>query len=243
MKGTMIVVGDKFKEFAANESVICISDLERVIENNDPEYANTFFELGQGVSAARVERLIQLANSHRRRDFLLFEPLVKCGLKHVHKIRPENSMLSIPMKIAEDRYEADMLLDDDSELMADHVSGQHLQGMVLIEAARQMILAVTEEYLISDFGGPCAFIWNGIDVAYFDYAFPTSTRLIYQIKEIDRSRKKRLRFIATIDLIQRSAKVCSATSKVEVFERQLVERREQKVASAAIAAIKEKAVA
>jgi hypothetical protein len=62
-------------------------------------------------------------------------------------------MLSLPRRVSESCFEADVLVDDAGEHMSDHVSGQHLPGMVLIEAARQMILAVTEEFFSESLPG------------------------------------------------------------------------------------------
>lgn len=45
-------------------------------------------------------------------------------------------------------FESHLMLNDRCAEMSDHVTGQHLQGMILIEAARQMTLAVTEMYFI-----------------------------------------------------------------------------------------------
>lgn len=41
-------------------------------------------------------------------------------------------------------------MQDSSELLCDHQTGQHIQGMVLIEAARQAIIATSEKYLLKE---------------------------------------------------------------------------------------------
>lgn len=236
MNTKMLVVGDRFHAFARNEKVICVSDLEEILADDQPGYENVVFELGQGVSASRVRRLIEIAESKNRRECLMFDQLFKCGSRHVHKHRPENSMLSIPRMVGLNVYEADVLVDDASELMADHSSGQHLQGMVLVEAARQMILAVTEEYYSENWGKPYSFIWNEIVVKYLAYAFPVKTLLVYRVKELVDPKKRRSGFSVDMEFIQSGRIVCVSQSQFEVLEKQLVKKREHKLALASVAA-------
>lgn len=236
MNSRMLVVGDRFHAFARNEKVICVSDLEEVLADDQPGYEDVEFELGQGVSASRVRRLIEIAESKNRRECLMFEPLIKCGSKHVHKHRPENSMLSIPRKVGLNVYEADVLVDDASELMTDHSSGQHLQGMVLVEAARQMILAVTEEFYSEGWEKPYSFIWSEIAVKFLAYAFPVKTLLVYRVKELDDPKKRRSGYSVDMEFIQSGRTVCVSQSQFEVLAKQLVKKQEHKLALAAATA-------
>ncbi len=236
MKKRMVIVGDKFEEFASNEMVVTISEAEEVFSNDRSEYFDVLFELGQGVSAERANRLITFAELTGRREQLLFQPVVKCGQRLVHKCHPENSLISLPKKISDRIYQADMLIDDECELLTDHVSGQHLQGIVLIEAVRQMILAVTEEYYARKIEGPRSFIWHGIQIDYLGYAFPIASSIVYAIDDIDYSRKKRIRFSISAEILQRNTAVCVAKSSVELFDRSSVERREGKLAAQVIVA-------
>ena len=243
MTKRIVVVGDKFEEFASNDMVMTISTAEQIFAFEESGYRDVLFELGQGISAERANRLIALAEQVNRRNQLLFSQIVKCGRRHVHKRNPENSLLSLPKKISERIYSADVHIDDQCELLTDHVSGQHLQGMVLIEAVRQMILAVTEEYFSDDRESPCSFIWNGINVEYLGYAFPVATKVIYTIDDMNFSKKKRLGFSISAEVIQRDSVVCSAKSTVEVFDRSSIQRREGKMAAQAVVALQTAALA
>ncbi|MBD2810814.1 hypothetical protein ID853_07945 [Xenorhabdus sp. Vera] len=65
-----------------------------------------------------------------------------------HKHKRKNVLISKTIKTGDTSYQCHLLIDDDCAEMADHVTGQHIQGMVLLEACRQMINSVSERFLI-----------------------------------------------------------------------------------------------
>ncbi|MDP1217553.1 AfsA-related hotdog domain-containing protein, partial [Klebsiella pneumoniae] len=69
-----------------------------------------------------------------------------------HKRKKANILITSPEKRDEDNYCARLILQDASELLCDHQTGQHIQGMVLIEAARQTIIATSEKFLLAEAG-------------------------------------------------------------------------------------------
>src|SRR6056297_3072091 len=71
---------------------------------------------------------------------------LRADSKLSHKRETCNTLISRPERLDEDHYTLDICIDQDCELMGDHQSGQHVQGMILVEAARQAFLAVTETY-------------------------------------------------------------------------------------------------
>jgi hypothetical protein len=234
MKKTTTIVGDSFRAFARNSGVICIGQLEAALQDGELE-KDVEFDLGQGVSDERITRLLALASERSCRHRFLFDRPERCGFRHVHKHRAENSMLSLPRRVSESRFEADLLVDDAGQLMSDHPSGQHLSGMVLIEAARQMILAVTEEFFSESLAGPRAFVWLGLDVKFGGYAFPVRTTLSYDIQASDASKRSRVGFTVGMTFHQGGVTPCSATSQFEVYTERVIEKLEQKLASASVA--------
>ena len=187
------------------------------------------------MSDARVARILALASENNCRNRFLFDHRERCGFRHVHKHHPENSLLSLPRRVSESRFEADLLVDDAGELMSDHLSGQHLPGMILIEAARQMILAVTEEFFSESLAGQRAYVWLGLDVTYGGYAFPLRTTLSYDIQTSDAAKRSRVGFTVSMKFQQGAVTPCSATSHFEVYAERVIEKLEQRLASAAVA--------
>ena len=100
-------------------------------------------------------------------------------------------------------FEASLLIDDRCEIMADHTTGQHIQGMAVVEAARQMFLVVTEQFYI---GGTSDrhyyFVIHQMDIAYQNFLFPVPATLRYEVLEAATDNPERLSFTARITIRQ-----------------------------------------
>ncbi|MFC7617738.1 AfsA-related hotdog domain-containing protein [Actinokineospora soli] len=68
----------------------------------------------------------------------------------VHKRSPENVMLADARRRGPLRLAARLCLSDMNEMILDHVTGQHVAGMVLIEAARQLMQLTNHEFVVND---------------------------------------------------------------------------------------------
>lgn len=230
---TVSIVGDKFAEFAKQGSAFTASAVEAMLENGPPELDLLRFELGQGVAFGRALELLTRAERVGRRAQFLFEPFDKCGTKHVHKLRPENSMIEVPRRVSRDTYESRMHIDDRCEILSDHITGKHLPGMVLIEAARQMCLAVTEEFYGERFPRGLAFLWNSFSIEFQAYAFPLRMRVEYQVCQDASKGGRGTSFDTEIRFFQRDALIACAKMGVDVRDRAATERIEASLALAA----------
>jgi hypothetical protein len=88
------------------------------------------------------------------------------------------------------------MIDENCERMNDHMSGQHMQGMVIMEAARQAMIAVTEMYLLPEKGIDYSFISDSLTVSYSNYAFPVKAIIRTTITQSDTDSHKTLKFLA-----------------------------------------------
>src|SRR5581483_10314782 len=87
-------------------------------------------------------------------------------------------MLSAPVERAAGVYTASLCLDDACDDLADHLTGHHLQGAVLAEAARQMVLAVSEAFLLPEAKRlAMRFVTHAMEMTYHVYAFPLDVRV------------------------------------------------------------------
>ena len=233
---TIIIVGEKFAAFARAGQVQCISAVQALFEQPDVQLGNVEFVLGQGVSPARVSALLRLAETRGLRKNLRFDQIEKCGQRHVHKQQPQNSVVSVPKRLGEDLFSSELSLEDDCELLSDHVAGKHLQGMVLIEAARQMCLAVTEEFFSAAYSSGTAFLWTSISVRFLGYAFPSHLHLVYRVLEHTQKQAKSDSFVVEIEFVQGKNAVAACNLTFETRDKVAVERRETKLALAAASA-------
>jgi hypothetical protein len=233
----VFVVGDKFKEFGQHEQVLTLSGLNTLLrqEGFGDDAATIKLVAGQGISEADVQRIIDAA-PHKAvdRQILLKHP-VRAGLRTTHKRRLHNSIISSPRKLGDDLYEVDLMVDERSELMRDHQTGQHIQGMILVEAARQMFLAVTEDFYIDQSAQrDYYFVINQMDVKYMAFVFPLGAILRYEIVEQRTSNPERLSFTADISVLQADAVVTSVRVKFTAFLASNIKEKEHQQAILAL---------
>lgn len=181
---------------------------------------------GQGVSESDILKILSLASENVDTEFLRLRQ-ARAGMSETHKRRSVNSIISSPRQISEDLYEADLLLDERSELMNDHQTGQHIQGMILIEAARQLFLAVTERFFIANSeNNGYYFVINKIDTRYMAFVFPIGATLRYEILEKSIENSERLSFHVKITVTQTEVDATEVIVKFTAFLADKIKKKE-----------------
>lgn len=226
------VVGDKFAEFAKQPYVIQHRVLEHELLRPLSE-SGPLISLGQGLSPAQVSSLIERAEAVGSRRFLDFQPIEKCGRQLCHKHDIRNALTSVPRPVAPGVFRANLLIDEQGEFMADHQSSRHISGIILIEAARQMTLAVIELSRISSGAKPQAFLWNALTVAFSRLVLPIPTVLSYTTLATSEQRGARLSFTAQIEVWQVSGLCCTVTNTAMLLDQRVNDRREAQLVAAA----------
>lgn len=186
MKNIVCVVGDKFFNFSNKEQVLTFTDFINVIKKNN-KYNDCHVIMGQGLNS--FERNILQALSQKNIIDNTSGYFSESASKQItHKIEDKNIMISEPIELENIKsYSADLLLDDECSEMSDHVTGKHIQGMVLTEAARQIMLAVSEKYLINksdQMNSYCVLL--KVESIFHEFAFPIETKLIHDICNLSR---------------------------------------------------------
>jgi hypothetical protein len=135
------------------------------------------------------------------------------------------------VQVGDNSFEAALLLDERCELMADHQTGQHIQGMILIEAARQLFLAVTEEYFFGQaVHDRYYFVINNVEVKFTGFVFPLGTMLRYEILFADTVNPARMRFETVVSVIQGDACATKIAFGFTAFHASKIEAKEQQQA-------------
>lgn len=131
----LVAVGDRFQEFLANKGTIAVSRLLGLVRAGGADQAGRIV-IGQGLSAAQLAEL---------REHVDGAP-APADRELTHKHDRRNIMISVPVQVDERRYAVDLVLDQDNETIKDHLTGQHIPAIALLEAARQTWTAVTERF-------------------------------------------------------------------------------------------------
>ncbi|WP_329214532.1 hypothetical protein OG352_04435 [Streptomyces sp. NBC_01485] len=215
---TLFLVGDVFAEFAHHPGVLTVSQLTRRIRSGTfPEDADVVrVTPGQGVSLFDVQfvhdTLARRGLTHR---VVIDDQALhaRAGREIAHKHRPENVLISWPRPVRADLFEADLLVDADNEVMSDHVTGQHIQGMLAMEAGRQMFIAVAEQfYLAPEAVGDSYFVIDSFATRYRNFLFPLPAVVRCEVLAHRSPHRTRTSFHCELSVSQGG----SATAEMEV---------------------------
>jgi hypothetical protein len=118
-----------------------------------------------------------------------------------HKRLVENVMIGEPSR-EDDEYFAPLVLDERCETLADHLTGQHIPSVALIEAARQTWTAVTEKYF--HLGTATRFVVEALSSRFLRFVFPLPATLGYRVLGHERDHIQQ-RFHGTVVIRQAGA--------------------------------------
>ncbi len=229
----LLVVGDKFSAYVQGKDAITLSQLRGLLSLPIlllPGQGRTVLVPGQGLSDIAVKQLLQEAAGSpniAQFDFSLWHNLPeRASGQLTHKHKPANVLVSTPRQVSADVFESQLMIDEDCELMHDHLSGQHVQGMILIEAIRQALLAVAEAYLMPKNDINYAFVFNGLSVNYTHYTFPVAATIRSVMTEISVDNPRRLSFAAEVSVEQCGQEVSTFTASFGAMEKLRITKRE-----------------
>lgn len=214
---TLIVVADKFAAFAIDKQVVTLTQLDSMLNLSKQILPGQYrVILGQGVSDADIARLINQIELHdpdmsRWNVGALHQQPGRADASLSHKHKPCNTLIAPPQMIDQDNYKIELLIDENCELMDDHQTGQHIQGMVLVEAARQAFLAVTERFFLQDSDHKSYFVINSMTTSFFGFVFPTPAQINYLVVSKDIN-DRRQRFSVEVNVVQ-----CGETRMTTAF--------------------------
>ncbi len=233
-----LLVGDKFEPFAQRQDAITLSQLQSELIGKVKSLSSerqTVLVPGQGLSEAQLENLFEMHKSSPCRSqydlSLLQNQPQRAASTHSHKHRPENTLISVPERLSDSLYEVHLMIDERCELMRDHQTGQHVQGVLLLEAARQALLAVSEAYLLPKNGSKFYFVINDIAVKYTHFAFPLAARIQCSFDNIDTRKTNRVIFSSDVNIMQCGTTATSFHFNYAAMEHTRIANREDRFAN------------
>lgn len=223
----VILVGEQFSEFGNKDKVLTLPTLRCALEQNNVSE----IILGQGLAYEEVKQLGELLQEQKIPiDYVSGDELAPLSLTHKRCL--SNVLITTPRSMGEHCYTAALALNDKMDRLLDHVTGTHLNGMVLIEAGRQLTIATGElEFNLAAQDHPWGFVWTGMDIGFSRYAFPVPTNIQLRIGERPGSTTERPKCTAMITFIQADKEVCSAAIHYDLLPMRTLRILESKAAS------------
>jgi len=231
---SFFVVGEKFHEFAQGKEVLTVNQLKALTRlPNRLLGTHNVLMLGQGAqeddllsvlhavaASPELRARFDVADLERVRD--------RAPPGASHKRVPHNTLIGVPRRKNADTFEVPFNLDERCELMGDHQTGQHIQGMLMVEAFRQSFLAVTESFF--PFAkGPTYFVINAMHVEFQNFLFPLPAHIDYRIIEADVT-GRRARYKTTMAAMQNGAQCASAVIGFTVYAAETIAQKESELA-------------
>ncbi|MBX9702527.1 MAG: hypothetical protein K2X39_00090 [Silvanigrellaceae bacterium] len=228
------VIGGVFKEFFASSDIISVQQLESLINNN--QYDKNCYEIyfGQGNNADKVLSLWKFVNQSGLKDkykFITLHNYQKASRQLTHKHKPENVMISEPYAINEKKYGAYLLIDEKCIDMQDHLTGQHIPGMILLEAARQASNAFIEKFYLKDNKSEkISFITNDMEIKYHHFVFPFEAKIVATINTLNGLGANR-QYISNISVIQFGINCVDIKANFSTFISNYIRLKENEISS------------
>lgn len=231
----IVVVGDQFHQFANGKNAITQSQFLALSSLPDCCFrSNVRLTLGQGVRHDDVSKIIEANGLAQNVDCT---DLQRIGQRapgtHSHKRQTHNTVIAKPERIDEDLYVCALLIDERCELMGDHQTGQHIQGMILIEGFRQSFLAVSEEFYPLEGTNKTYFVINSMETSFSNFVFPLPAEVRVKVTECDaKPYRVRLRMEMTVE--QCGVVCASCKALFTVYPESVIAEKEKQLATEAV---------
>ncbi len=233
MAKIIYLVSGKFEGFSANEDVMTYDNFLGLIGKENHEGLPEHIIIGQGLDKRRVDYLVEYMKQRGIADSIKITwPNPNTADLHlIHKQNPDNAMITVPNRKNDTRYIAALMLNDGCAEMSDHVTGQHIQGAVLLEAARQMMMASVEIHAFSPGKrGQYGYVLNELQINYFQYAFPIAIDIILDIETCEFDEKGMLKARLKVSFYQINELVCQVYCNAQGYRKLLLNKLEARAA-------------
>ena len=228
-KRVLAVVGERFRAFTEMPGVLLVSEARRMISGagGPVPSSDSSIVLGQGLDWGEASTLGAACHSCG----LVMRPDMRCaprpaGETEVHKTRASNVLITRPHRTGAETFESMLLVHNDNELMLDHYAAMHMPAMVLIEAARQMLLAVTETYYIDSADTAYRFLIHSIQCAFELLVFPLPITVRYEVVRRE-AKSTQLHFDVVVAIVQGGRSCVTFRITFTAVDLRIARRQEQ----------------
>ena len=227
----LFVVGNKINKHIGIEHCISVNEFFALLKKNSCTEAPVNVVLGQGISLEDRDLLVHEINnssSYYTDNTLSSKNMAE---KHLtHKQKKQNILITHPELIEDSFYKALLYIDERCAEMSDHVTGLHIQGMVLIEAARQMCTAVAEEYWVPE-NNSRAFILEKLNTQFIDFVFFGNVDIELKMKKKRELLRGDFQVTCEVNFIQNNKICVSVDVQISTMEKTLFANVEQERAN------------
>jgi hypothetical protein len=235
---SLLIVGDRFRGFCAQDGVVTVSQFRQELRTGlAVDDGPVVVRAGQGVDPAEWQDLREVAERLGLDGCLEFRDhsVRLADETEAHKKMRSNTLIADLEPAGRDVFTASLRVHNDNELLLDHQTGQHVQGMVAIEAARQMFLAVSERFYASRYPDTrYYYVIESLNTDFENFLFPLSATVEFRVLRALVDDPARLSFAAEISIHQSGRRASRSYVTYSAFATQVIEMKEHKRARHAV---------
>ncbi|HET6290667.1 MAG TPA: AfsA-related hotdog domain-containing protein [Amycolatopsis sp.] len=243
------VVGDRFRDFAESVGAWSLSELVAAITEGEFDEGPWPLRIltGQGIDdysgtyllAALTRRGVEEAEVS-----LLRSEEVIADRHELHKGQAHNVLVANLTAETPEVFTADLRLHNDNELVVDAQTRPHVQGMVAVEAARQMFVAVTERFFLSRTPGRRYYlVINAMNTTFKNFLFPVGATLRLTVLQADLDRPEQLVFSHEVVIEQAGRPAAVTRIDFAAIDLGVIDDKEQRRAKQTLASVLENSAA
>jgi hypothetical protein len=212
-----IVVGDDYARFAeCNSDVVTTSAMMTRLQDPSLWQGRHKVLLGQGISERTRLAMMAALEELGVDDVQPVDP--SSPLQLTHKRSKGHVLITEPCRMADQAYRFGLLLDAQNDRLSDHVTGQHVGAMLLMEAARQAVVATLECAYVQPRGTPLGLVLERFDSSFQNYAFPLPTQLTVTVTEREGRQSRNIAVSLDVAFEQAGLQVCRMVLDVNLIE-------------------------
>lgn len=226
------VVGDDYQQFASNENVLTESELMDVLDSGTKWHPDDRVVCGQGLSLTARKNISQALLRHG-----IASPspsAMPAPAEQTHKKTLDHVLVSAPVQVLPRTYQFDLLVGDECDRLSDHVTGQHLGAMLLLEAARQAVIVTLEQEYSAGQKGKWGLILEKYNSQYTNYAFPLPTQLTVEVSESGKISKRQIPVSLAMAFEQAGRTISHMSMDVLLYDTALLNKVEARGAREAL---------
>ncbi|MFE2954821.1 AfsA-related hotdog domain-containing protein [Nocardia tengchongensis] len=238
--GEVLLVADRFRGIAADDRAFTVSGLVAALRGGRWRDAEgpLRVRLGQGVTRHDLDYVEHVAIVHAPAGLRIDGAVAEPAPRHqVHKYQHSNVLLAGLVRESETAFRADLRIHGDNELLLDHQTGEHVQGIVIVEAVRQLFLGAFElEYGRRWPEQHFYIVWNSIELEFKSFLFPLPATLNATLTPIAIDDPAKLEFTIEVEVRQLGRAVATTRIGYAALPNERITQIERHKAAKAIAA-------
>lgn len=229
VRDARIIVGTRVKSQCEDERLVSAEQACLLIDGWSKTDGALILVVGQGIDDTSLQDVYKAAE--RKGEGVILDPPTpprRASYALTHKHVESNIAITQPFADGSGSYRCTLLLDERSADVSDHLTGRHIPGQMIAEAARQTTIAVTERFFLpAERPVEVRFVTHEMTVSYADFMLPLPIDIRCVPVRLRRAGQCNLRVSYEMQFTQLKKHAATAEFSISVVDRRYFDSREK----------------